>query len=271
MLSFTNFDLCRATLIPLLQEREQLAKEHFVLLQKQRRLLEAAAAPPPPQPQLPPLMAPLQQQQGSGPVPAGLFAVQQQQQQQQQQQHHLHQQHAAAGSMAPTAAALELWAAAHAGGGAPVTGFSGLHGLLSQHAQHDRSDSLELLSEQQGLLDLLNDFPPEPAPAPGQAAMPAAAAAGDALETATAANGEPLRSPTATTVSDGWDVPPASSVALSGGLGAPAFGSGRWSSIEGSVEGGIPGDPSPITALSLLQPGAGLRMAEHAAVCEMCI
>ena len=60
-------------------------------------------------------------------------------------------------------------------------------------------------------MDLLNDFPPEPASAAGQAATAgaaAAAAAGEAWEIATAASGEPLGSPTATQVSYRLEGPP---------------------------------------------------------------
>lgn len=135
------------------------------------------------------------------------------------------------------ASALELWAAANAGSAA--AGYAALPGLLQQvqQAQHDRSDSLERLSEQQGLLELLNDHPLEP---PATQAAPLGSGSGGAPDVSEPApGGEPLRSPAATTVSDGWEPPQASRAGGGGGpsLGVPAFGSGRWSSMEGSLEG----------------------------------
>lgn len=227
------------------QEREKLAKEHFALLQKQRRLLAAAQPPVPPLQDVPALPlgpsppALLQQQAGQHPQPAagaGLFSA------------------LPAGvqggngaGLGSHAAALELWAAAGPVG-AGAADFSNLSGLL-QHAQHDRSDSLELLSERQGLLDLLNEQTPSAAAAAAAASEtpfgrgPAEASEAPGGTTGTAGTIDALHSPTGTAASEGWDGPAAAAAAagLGGGsLAPPALGSGRWSSVDGSVDG-LPG------------------------------
>ncbi|PSC75029.1 hypothetical protein C2E20_1867 [Micractinium conductrix] len=228
------------------QEREKLAKEHFALLQKQRRLLAQPPAPSAAQPEASPLPmgggAPAAGlgQAAAQPLGApmvgggggGLFA--------------LPGPGGAAGGLVPSAAALELWAAAHAGGAASAAGFARLPGLL-RHVEHDRSDSLERLSEQQGLLDLLNDHSSDAAPA---------AEAPGASRDAAGAGGEPLHSPT--------------SGGGGGGLRHPAFGSGRWSSMEGSTEG-LPGtdvgrtpEASPIKQRSLAAAAGGAGFLDFA-------
>jgi hypothetical protein len=207
-----------------LQEREKLAKEHFALLQKQRRLLEAQAAAAAPPPSLPEAAPPLPLPLGPAAGGPGLFALPPASGAQ-----------AAAGAGLPSAAtALELWAAAR-GGGAAGSSFAGLSGLLPP--AHDRSDSLELLSEQQGLLDLLNDQPAEFVG--GAAAPPTPFDAADS----SAAAGDGPRSPCGTAASGEWEpagsgsLASAAAAAHAAALAAPGFGSGRWSSVEGSVEG----------------------------------
>lgn len=257
-----------------LQEREKLAKEHFALLQKQRRLLAQAQPPAAPLPDLTAL--PL------GPPAPGLLP---QTAAQQAAQHTLSVGGAGlfslpagaqragstglAAGLGQNAAALELWAAGGPAGAAGAD-FSGLPGLL-QHAQHDRSDSLELLSEQQGLLELLNDQTPTAgAAAAAAAAAPFGSGPPEAADAAAggAAAADALQSPTATAASDGWEGPAAAAAAAGLGgssLAPPALGSGRWSSVEGSIEG-APGAPAPCRRCCVSLPHRRARLPRQLAL-----